>query len=146
MTSPLDDEETPSFDMCNCRKRLELRTPRFTISTANVKLLYSRSLSSVDTYFEDRHLDPDEGGGGGGSLPIGTGVENQTRIDVSACLLLLFSLKNFIEITKEQETCQRAESREREAFKFARAQPDNRRKQKEKGGGTLKRKKQMMGD
>ena len=43
--------------MCNCRKRL--RTRRFMISTANVKLLYS--LSSVDTYFEDRHLDPDGG-------------------------------------------------------------------------------------
>ena len=53
--------------MCNCRKRL--RTPRFTISTALVKLLYS--LSSVDTHFEDRHLDPDGGGGGGGGwLPI----------------------------------------------------------------------------
>ena len=45
--------------MCNCRKRL--RTPRVTISTANVKLLYS--LSSVNTYayFEDRHLAPDGG-------------------------------------------------------------------------------------
>ena len=57
----LTTKKTPSFGMCNCRKRL--RTPRFTISTANVKLLYS--LSSVDTYFEDRHLDPDGGGGGG---------------------------------------------------------------------------------
>ena len=58
-----------------------------------------------------------------------------------------FSLNNFIEITKEQDTCQRAEFRQREAFKLARAQPENRREQEEKGsgGGTLKRNKQRMG-
>ena len=92
MTSPLDDEKTPSFDMCNCRNFSALHDLRSRRQMSNF------SSSSVDTYFEDRHLD------------------------------------------------QRAASPEREAFKLARAQPENRGEQKEKEGGTLKRKKQMMGD
>ena len=74
-----------------------------------------------------------------------TGVENQTP--VSACLLLLlFPSQHFIEITKEQETCQRAESREREAFKLARAQPENRKKQKRKGRRNIEKEEANDGD
>ena len=135
MTSPLD-EKTPSFDMCqvtvaNVSALHELRSRR----QITVKLLYS--LSSVDTYFEDRHLASDRYWRGK--------PDTYRRICVSPPLSLstiLFNNKR----TEEQETGQREESREREAFKLATAQPENRRKQKEKGGGTLKRKKQMMGD